>query len=204
MFPPNDEVYWLVTPPQDPLHSCLVPDTVPVAPCVHIGWCKISGNYEINYGAGGPMRMFRTPKIEYFAFERRPSGVFIRIRAGDWGEQKRCTPGWPCRQPDIDTTAHPGISPRTSDSGRTWPLPGRRYDLSLLRMVEKGGTFSSRPRKMGTQGNFHSSLALAMAGSPSDPARCFLEKFKRQIERVLASDEPSRGKKRRTSTQRGS
>ena len=64
MFPPNDEVYWLVTPPQDPLRSCIVPETVPMAPCMHNGWCKISGTYEINYGAGGPMRMFRTPKIE--------------------------------------------------------------------------------------------------------------------------------------------
>ena len=64
MFPPNDEVYWLVTPPQDPLSSCLVPETVPMAPCVHSGWCRISGTYEVNYGAGGPMRMFRSPKIE--------------------------------------------------------------------------------------------------------------------------------------------
>jgi hypothetical protein len=53
MFPPNDEVYWLVAPPQDPLRSCLVPETVPMAPCVRNGWCKISGTYEINYGAGG-------------------------------------------------------------------------------------------------------------------------------------------------------
>jgi hypothetical protein len=64
MFPPNDEVYWLVTPPQDPLRSWLVPETVPMAPCMHNGWCKISGTYEMNYDAGGPMRMFRTPKIE--------------------------------------------------------------------------------------------------------------------------------------------
>jgi hypothetical protein len=64
MFPPNNEVYWLVTPPQDPLRSCLVPETVPMAPCMHDGWCKISGTYEMNYDAGGPMRMFRTPKIE--------------------------------------------------------------------------------------------------------------------------------------------
>jgi len=64
MFPPSDKVYWLVTPPQDPLRSCLVPQPVPMAPCVHNGWCKISGTYEINYDAGGPMRLFRSPKIE--------------------------------------------------------------------------------------------------------------------------------------------
>jgi hypothetical protein len=63
-FPPNDEVYWLVTPPQDPLRSCLIPETVPTAPCVHNGWCRISGTYEVNRDAGGPMRMFRSPKIE--------------------------------------------------------------------------------------------------------------------------------------------
>ena len=64
IFAPSDEVYWLVTPPQDPLRSCLVPETVPPTPCVHNGWCKISGTYEVNYGAGGPMRMYRNPKIE--------------------------------------------------------------------------------------------------------------------------------------------
>jgi hypothetical protein len=38
MFPPNDEVYWLVTPPQDPLRSCLVPETVPWHPaCTMVG-----------------------------------------------------------------------------------------------------------------------------------------------------------------------
>jgi hypothetical protein len=64
MFPPSDEVYWLVTPPQDPLRSCLVPETVPMAPCAHNGWCKISGSYEVSHAAGGPMPMFRNPKIE--------------------------------------------------------------------------------------------------------------------------------------------
>ena len=63
-FPFNDEVYWLVTPPQDPLRSCLVPETVPMTPCVHNGWCRISGVYEVSYGAGGPMLLFRNPKIE--------------------------------------------------------------------------------------------------------------------------------------------
>jgi len=63
-FPLNDEVYWLVTPLQDPLRSCLVPETVPMTPCVHNGWCKISGTYEVSYGAGGPMLLFRNPKIE--------------------------------------------------------------------------------------------------------------------------------------------
>jgi hypothetical protein len=64
VFPPNNELYWLVTPPQDPLRSCLVPESVEIAPCVHNGWCKISGTYEISYAAGGPMRLFRSPKIE--------------------------------------------------------------------------------------------------------------------------------------------
>jgi len=70
-FPLNDEVYWLVTPPQDPLRSCLVPETVTMAPCVHNGWCRISGTYEVSYGAGGPMLLFRSPRIERLDHPKR-------------------------------------------------------------------------------------------------------------------------------------